>query len=321
MAVYTQVQENELQLLLKNYPIGEMVAIKGITEGVENSNFLLTTTSGRFILTIYEKRARVESLPFYLNLMQELSAHGILCPQPICDNNGTALQTISGKPAAMVSFLEGKSLRTAIDDNHVEVLGTGLARMHLAAQNLEREAPENHYSLSCWREMANNLLPRADEVKPGMGKEIATHLAWIEENWPEGLPTGVIHADLFPDNVFFHEGKLSGFIDFYFACRDALMYDVAIVLNAWCFDHGRDFNLTKAKKFLSAYHAVRPLSKTEQEALPVLASGAALRFLLTRLHDWLHRVEGAMVTPKDPREYLHKLRFHHGLSSYKEYGL
>lgn len=320
MAVYTLVTLEDIARLLASYPIGEAITLQGISEGVENSNYFLETTQGRYILTVYEKRVKKEDLPFYLGLMSHLAGKGIKCPLPVADCQGNYLQDIQGKPAAITHFLEGKSTRR-IENWHLEALGEAMASMHKAGQDYAGRIT-NPFSLASWQSLFARVKPRADEVKKGLSEEIEERLEWLKWHWPKApLPSGIIHADLFPDNVFFKDHHLSGIIDYYFACHDFLMYDIVISLNAWCFEHGRDFNLTKARRLLSSYHKVRGITLPELEALPVLASGAAMRFLLTRLSDWLNPVEGAMVTPKDPREYLYKLRFHQGVASYKVYGL
>lgn len=319
MAVYTEISPVDVNTLLASYAIGKLESLQGIAEGVENSNYLLTTSKANYILTLYEKRVNPDDLPFFLELMEHLAAKNVPCPVPIADKNGQVLQILCGRPAAMVSFLQGKA--TKLPKNyHLQGLGEAMALMHIAGQDFHRQRV-NNFSLATWSSMAAALVPRADEVKFGLGAEIQEQLAFLQESWPKALPSGVIHADLFPDNVFFAGEKLSGIIDFYFACTDFLAYDIAICLNAWCFESNGEFNITKAKVFLSAYHAVRPLSDEEVAALPILASGAAMRFLLTRLHDWLHRVEGALVRPKNPLEYAQKLRFHQGISHPKSYGL
>lgn len=319
MAVYTDISTSDMEVFLSSYDIGKVLQLQGIAEGVENSNYLLTTTKDRYILTIYEKRVNPVDLPFFLGLMQHLAKKNIPCPTPIADAKGTLLQTIKSRPAAIVSFLEGKGVKH-IRNHHLEALGEQLATMHLAGMDFPLRR-DNNFSLEFWQNTFRKLEARADEVKLGLKDEIRQQLAWLSENWPSNLPSGVIHADLFPDNVFFQHEHLSGLIDFYFACNDFLAYDLAICMNAWCFEGHGELNITKARLLVSAYHKIRPLTQAELRAMPVLASGAAMRFLLTRLYDWLNRVEGAMVTPKNPLEYLQKLRFHQGISKYDAYGI
>jgi homoserine kinase type II len=319
MAVYTDVTAEELSEFLKSYSIGELLSYKGIAEGVENSNFLLHTSSGYFILTLYEKRVNKNDLPFFIGLMGHLASHNINCPLPVVNQNGDALGTLSGKPAAIVTFLEGMWPRRP-SVTHCAGLGNALAKMHLAGADFKMTR-ENSLSVSGWRPMYDAAGERANSVQPGLRDFLAKELDYIESAWPRDLPHGVIHADLFPDNVFFLGDKLSGLIDFYFACNDALAYDVAICMNAWCFEIDHAFNVTKARAFLNAYTRERKLSATEQDAFPILARGAAMRFLLTRLVDWLNVPPGALVKPKDPLEYVRKLRFHQGVKSIADYGV
>ncbi len=320
MAVYTDVAADELAEFLKAYDIGELLSYKGIAEGVENSNFLLHTTAGSFILTLYEKRVEKGDLPFFLGLMTHLASHGINCPQPVGDRQGRALGALAGRPAAIITFLEGVWPRKP-NATHCAGVGEVLAKMHLAGRDFPMSRA-NALSVSGWRPLFEAASARADELQPGLRAFIATELDYLESDvWPHDLPQGVIHADLFPDNVFFLDDELSGVIDFTFACNDMLAYDVAICLNAWCFEADHSFNVTKARAFLNAYGRTRPLSDAEQAALPLLARGAAIRFLLTRLVDWLNVPEGALVKPKDPLEYVRKLRFHQSVASVRDYGL
>jgi len=321
MAVYTHVADDELEAFLGAYDIGMLSSYKGIAEGVENSNYFLQTDQDNFILTLYEKRVDPADLPFFLGLMDHLAAAGIVCPTPIHGKDGEALRTLAGRPAVIISFLKGISPRR-VDVRHCAPLGRALAGMHLAADGFEMTRP-NALSLSGWRPLFDRCGPRAHEVQNGLAGEIELELEFLEENWPkeEALPRGVIHADLFPDNVFFLGDDVSGLIDFYFACNDFLAYDLAICINAWCFEKDGSFNVTKARHMLNAYRKVRPFSQEELEAIPILLRGSALRFLLTRLHDWLHHPEGALVTPHNPLEYHRKLRFHQGVKRPGELGL
>ena len=308
MAVYTEVTDEDLDAFLAHYPLGGAVSCKGIAEGVENSNFLLVTEHGPRILTLYEKRVDPADLPFFIGLMDHLRAKGLACPQPVPGTDGEVLRQLCGRPAAIFTFLEGMWPRRVLA-RHCAPVGGALAAMHLAGADFTLTRP-NALAVGGWRELFTRCRSRADEVIPGLEALIEQELAELEAAWPAGLPTGIIHADLFPDNVFFRGEALSGLIDFYFACADFLAYDLAICLNAWCFESNGEFNTTKARALFAGYQWRRPLQSAELEAMPVLARGAALRFLLTRLYDWLNRPEGALVTPKDPREYLRKLRFH-----------
>jgi homoserine kinase type II len=320
MAVYTDVAADELAEFLKHYDIGELLSYKGIAEGVENSNFLLHTTAKYFILTLYEKRVAKGDLPFFLGLMTHLASHGINCPQPVKSKSGEALSTLAGRPAAIINFLEGVWPRKP-SAAHCAGVGQALAKMHLAGRDFGMTRA-NALSVSGWRPLFDAAASRADELQHGLRAFIGAELDHLENNvWPRNLPQGVIHADLFPDNVFFLGEQLSGIIDFTFACTDILAYDVAICLNAWCFESDYSFNVTKARAFLNAYGRERKLSDAEQDALPLLARGAALRFLLTRLVDFLNVPEGALVRPKDPLEYARKLRFQQGVTSMRDYGV
>jgi homoserine kinase type II len=320
MAVYTDVAADELAAYLSTYDIGDLLSYKGIAEGVENSNFLLHTTAGYFILTLYEKRVARNDLPFFLGLMTHLASRGISCPQPVNNRRGEALSELVGRPAAIINFLEGIWPRKP-NVAHCAGVGQALARLHLAGRDFAMSRA-NALSVAGWRPLFEQAAARADEVQHGLRAFIAAELEHLEGDvWPRNLPQGVIHADLFPDNVFFLGEKVSGIIDFTFACSDTLAYDVAICLNAWCFESDCSFNVTKARAFLAAYGRERKLSDAEQQALPVLARGAALRFLLTRLVDFLNVPKGALVRPKDPLEYVRKLRFQQGVAGLRDYGI
>jgi homoserine kinase type II len=306
MAVYTDVTDADLTAFLGHYDIGKARALKGIAEGVENSNFLLHAGAGVYILTLYEKRVDEESLPFFLGLMEHLARHGLNCPLPVRNRSGGALGRIAGRPAAIVTFLEGVSA-TRPNADQCAALGDSLGKLHEAGADFPLRRP-NSLGLGAWPELFQQVSARADEVQPGLSDLIAKELTFLEKNWPDGLPSGIIHADLFPDNVLFLGDAVSGLIDFYFACVDDLAYDAAVCLNAWCFDKDQAYDGRKAQAFFTAYERVRPLTTGEADAIPILARGAALRFTLTRLVDWLNVPPGALVHPKDPREYVRKLQ-------------
>lgn len=319
MAVYTDITEDDLKDFLTQYDVGGLTSYKGIAEGVENSNFLLHTTRDPLILTLYEKRVERSDLPFFLGLMHHLAARGLSCPLPLPRRDGNLLGELSGRPAALISFLEGMWLRKP-EARHCREVGRALAELHVAGEGFELKRP-NALSLEGWKTLWQKSAKRADEVEVGLQDEITAELSFLENHWPRDLPAGVIHADLFQDNVFFLGDGLSGLIDFYFACNDMLAYDVAICLNAWCFEKDGSYNITKGRALLEGYNACRPLSVLERQALPVLCRGSALRFFLTRLYDWLTTPAGALVVKKDPLEYLRKLRFHRAIASSVEYGL
>jgi homoserine kinase type II len=319
MAVYTEVSDADLDAFLRQYDIGEALSCKGIAEGVENSNYLLQTDRGNFILTLYEKRVARDDLPFFLGLLDHLASRDFPCPTPIHGRDGAALRDLCGRPAAIVGFLAGMWPRRPSPE-HCRALGEATARMHLAAADFPLRR-ENALGPAGWRALFEATRDRAHEVHAGLARAVGDELAWLEDHWPRDLPAGIIHADLFPDNVFFRHDRLSGIIDFYFACNDFLVYELAICLNAWCFEADGSFNITKARSLLAGYGAVRPIGGNELAALPLLARGGALRFLLTRLYDWLNQPEGALVRPKNPLEYLSRLRFHQGVDNPAAYGL
>jgi homoserine kinase type II len=319
MAVYTEVSDEALSEFLQAYDIGGLIAFRGIAEGVENSNYTLRTAAGDYILTLYEKRVDPADLPWFLGLMEHLASRGVSCPLPVRGQDGAALRMLCGRHAAITTFLPGIWPRT-VRPQHCAPVGAALARLHLAgigyaAQRANALGPDS------WSPLLARSLPGADAVQPGLGHELEQALHHILADWPDHLPRGHIHADLFPDNVFFLDGKVSGLIDFYFAATDLLAYDVAVCLNAWCFEQDLAFNVTKARALVRAYDALRPLTAAERAALPVLCQGAAIRFALTRLFDWLNTPPGALVVRKDPLEYVRRLRQHLAVKDAASYGL
>jgi len=321
MAVYTEVTVEDLGALLQRYDIGHVTAFKGIAEGVENSNFYLDTdkSHGQYILTLYEKRVAESDLPFFLGLMQHLAQNGVTCPLPVQDREGRILQTLAGRPAAFVTFLPGYSLKRP-KPIHCHALGVALAKLHEAGRDFPiRRA--NALSVAGWRELFASIDGLTDRLVQKISASLARHLEDMAARWPTDLPNGVIHADLFPDNVFFLNDRLSGVIDFYFACNDLFAYDLAICMNAWCFEPDGAFNVTKARGLFSGYNSVRPLEDAEIAALPLLAKGAALRFFLTRAYDWFNTPDTAFVKRKDPMEYWRKFAFHDGVKQASAYGL
>jgi len=308
MAVYTDITDEELTGLLADFDLGAPLSLKGVAEGVENSNFLLETEAGRFFLTVYERRVRADDLPFFLELLRWLAAHGFPSATPIADRHGEILKTVRGKPCAIVTFLSGLAVRRPTAA-HCREAGSGLAELHLAAKGFPRTRA-NDLGQAHWASMFAGLAGEAEALKPGLAETISFDLELLARQWPKDLPSGVIHADFFPDNVFFKAGRFVGAIDFYFACIDAFAYDIAIALNAWCFEADGSFNVTSARRLVAGYESRRALSDLERSALPVLAHGAAMRFFLTRLHDWGATPAGALVRPKDPLEYERKLAVH-----------
>jgi homoserine kinase type II len=317
MAVYTDLSDEELRELLAAYELGAARAFKGIAEGVENSNFLLETDAGRFFLTVYERRVARDDLPFFMQVMETLAERGFPAPRPVHRRDGEILSEARGKPTAIVTFLPGVSPKRP-NTAQCRSLGQALARMHLALADFPARRG-NALGPDAWPALIEPHLGKAEAMRAGLAADISADLAALSASWPNGLQQGVIHADLFPDNALFLEDALHGVIDFYFACNDALAYDLAVCLNSWCFE-GREFNVTRGRAMIGGYESVRPLAAAERDSLPVLARGAAMRFLATRLADWAQTPPGALVRPKDPLEYADKLAFHRTAEKAADYG-
>ena len=318
MAVYTEVTDEDLTRFLARYDVGELLSYKGIAEGVENTNYFVNTDKGRFILTLYEKRVNVADLPYFLGLTTHLAGLGVPCPLPVRDRFGEALGELNGRRAALINFLEGVSVKRPTPA-HCKMAGEALAGLHLAGLSF-RGHRTNALGPAGWRPLYARFASRADEIMPGLASLIENELAVHANGLPAGLPQGVIHADLFPDNVLFSHGQLSGLIDFYFASNDALAYDLGICLNAWCFDEQHAFDPAKGRALFEGYETKRVLDPAERAAIPMLARAASLRFLLTRAYDWLHRPPGAIVTPHDPRDYVARLIFNRAATSIRDFG-
>jgi homoserine kinase type II len=318
MAVYTEVTDEDLAAFLARYDCGTLSHYKGIAEGVENTNYFVKTSHERLILTLYEKRVNVADLPYFLSLKEHLARRGVPCPVPVRDRTGAALGDLCGRKAALVTFLDGVSVKRPKAEQ-CGLVGAALARMHLASADFGMYRA-NALGFRGFRAVYDRFASRADEIAPGLSALIEGELSAQGRALHSDLPQGVIHADLFPDNVFFADGAVSGLIDFYFACNDALAYDIAICLNAWCFNSDHGFETAKGHALLSGYDQVRMLTTDERAAMPMLARLASLRFLLTRAHDWVHRAPGALVTPHDPSDYIARLRFHQQVASIATYG-
>ena len=318
MAVYTEVSDEALEEFLKAYDLGQVLSLKGIAGGVENTNYMLHTATGSYILTLYEKRVAEEDLPFFVGLMDHLSNAGFPCPAPIRNRSGKALGKLCGRPAAMVSFLEGMEVKHPTPE-HCYAAGQTMAALHAFAEGFEIKR-KNALDPAGWPELANAAQSGANSVEPELAELITGELKFAQSNWPTEIPAGIIHADMFKDNVFFLNGKLSGVIDFYFACNDFLAYDLAIGINAWCFDDDLQFMPEHSSALLAGYASERPLEQNEINALPILCRGAALRFLLTRVNDWLNVPAGALVVPHDPKAFSARLRFHQSAADASTYG-
>jgi len=320
MAVYTKLSENELKEFFSKYNLGKLLSYEGIKEGIENTNYFIQTDKGKFILTLYEKRVEEKDLPFFISLMKNLFDKNFPSPEPMININGNYISEISKKRAAVVSFLDGTS-KKVLDPNDCYEVGINTAKLHLITKNLTGKR-ENKLSINSWRKIYNKVKQNCSRIHPNLSEIIEKNLNVIEKNWPKNIPSGIIHADLFPDNIFFKNNKLSGIIDYYFSCYDFYAFEIAICLNALCFEgknQNLSFNVTKAKKFIDGYSKVRELSEEEKKSLKVLCQGAAIRFLLTRVFDYLNLIEGAIVKIKDPIEYLKRLEFHDNVENYQDY--
>ena len=320
MAVYTKLSENNLKDFFSKYNLGKLLKFQGIQEGIENSNYFVKTDSGKFILTVYEKRVEEKDLPFFMGLMKNIFNENFPSPEPIINKNGNYITEIFGKKAAVVSFLEGASKKNLTPDNCHEV-GIYTAKLHMITKNLNIKRT-NRLSVNSWRLIYRKIQRDCSKIYPDLTKIIERNLEVIEDKWPKNIPRGIIHADLFPDNIFFKGSKLTGIIDFYFSCYDFYALEIAICLNALCFEGKNEnlsFNVTKAKKFIDGYSSIRKLTEEEKESLKILCRGAAMRFLLTRVFDYLNLTEDALVKIKDPVEYLKRLEFHNSVKNYQDY--
>ena len=320
MAVYTKLSEEKLNDFFLKYNLGKLLNYKEIKEGIENTNYLIHLEKGKFILTLYEKRVEEKDLPFFISLMRNLFDKKFPSPEPIVNKNGNYITEISGKKAAVVSFLEGKAKKNLNPNDCYEVV-INTAKMHLITKNLTAKR-ENRLSFNSWKSIYNKVKKDCSKIHPKLADIVEKNLNEIEKKWPKNIPSGIIHADLFPDNIFFKNNKLSGIIDYYFSCYDFYAFEIAICLNALCFEGKKEnlsFNVTKAKKFIDGYSSIRNLNESEKQSLKILCQGAAIRFLLTRVFDYLNLIEGAIVKIKDPVEYLKRLEFHNNVKNYKDY--
>ena len=320
MAVYTKLSKSELVGFFSKYNLGKLLNYKGIKEGIENTNYFIQTEKGKFILTLYEKRTEEKDLPFFISLMRNLFDKKFPSPEPIINKNGNYISQILKKNAAVVSFLEGNAKKNLSPNNCYQV-GVSAAKLHLITKNLTGKR-ENKLSVNSWREIYNKIKKDCSKIDKNLPEIIEKNLNEIEKNWPKNIPMGIIHADLFPDNIFFKNDKLSGIIDYYFSCFDFYAFEIAICLNALCFEGTKEnlsFNVTKAKKFIDGYSSIRKLAIEEKNSLKILCQGAAMRFLLTRVFDYINLTEGAIVTVKDPLEYLKRLEFHDSVKNYQDY--
>ena len=320
MAVYTKLNQEKIEEILSNYNIGKLDSFKGIEEGIENTNYFLSVNKKKFILTMYEKRVKSEDLPFFSNLMSSLNKANFKCPSPILNNGNSSITNFNDKKLMIVSFLEGKAKSNLSPDN-CKAIGIETAKMHELTKNMKIKR-QNDLSVNSWRSLFETVKNQCSKLHKDLPKLIEESLDNVEKKWPKDLPKGIIHADLFHDNIFFNKDKFSGIIDFYFSCEDFFAFEIAICFNALCFDGLKEnlsFNVTKAKNYIDGYSSIRKLSDQEKQNIKVLSQGAALRFLLTRVFDALNTVEGAIVKVKDPIEYLKRLEFHKNTKNYEDY--
>ena len=320
MAVYTKLKKENIEEILASYSIGRLEEFKGIEEGIENTNYFLLVSNKKYILTIYEKRVNEKDLPFFSDLMTGLHKENFKCPVPINNNNNKTISSYKNKNLMIVSFLEGKAKNILSPDNCMS-LGQEVARMHLITKNFKLQR-QNDLSIGSWRKIFEQVKNKCIDIHKDLPKLIEINLADVEKNWPKDLPKGIIHADLFSDNIFFKDDKFNGIIDFYFSCNDFYALEIAICFNALCFDglkNNLSFNVTKAKSFMKGYSQLRALNERERESIKVLSQGSALRFLLTRVFDVINTVEGAIVKVKDPVEYLARLEFHKNSKNFEDY--
>jgi len=320
MAVYTKLPEKKLIEFFSKYNLGKLLNYKGIKEGIENTNYYIQTEKGKFILTLYEKRVEEKDLPFFISLMRNLYDKNFPSPEPIINRNGSYISEISGKKAAVISFIDGEA-KKVLNPNDCFNVGVNTAKLHMITKDLKGKR-ENKLSINSWRRIYNKVKKDCSVIHPNLTNTIEKNLNYIEKNWPKNIPSGIIHADLFPDNIFFKNNKVSGIIDYYFSCFDFYAFEIAICLNALCFEgknQNLSFNVTKAKKFVDGYSSIRQLNENEKNSLKILCQGAAIRFLLTRVFDYLNLTEGAIVKIKDPIEYLKRLEFHNSVKNYQDY--
>jgi len=320
MAVYTKFSRNNIEEILSNYSIGKLNSYEGIQEGIENTNYFLLVDNKKYILTIYEKRVKEKDLPFFSDLMTGLDKENFKCPVPIKNKNNKTVSSYKNKSLMIVSFLEGKAKKILSPDN-CKSLGQEVARMHLITKKFKIQR-QNDLSIESWRKIFEQVKDKCINIHKDLPKLIESNLTDVEKNWPKDLPKGIIHADLFSDNIFFKDDKFNGIIDFYFSCNDFYALEIAICFNALCFDGSKNnlsFNVTKARNFMSGYSQLRKLSDREKESIKVMSQGSALRFLLTRVFDVINTVEGAIVKVKDPMEYLVRLEFHKNSKNFEDY--
>ena len=320
MAIYTKISPKDIRDIEKKYNLGKIIYFKGIKKGIENTNYLLKTKNKKFILTLFEKRVQKKDVPFFMNLMDKLSKYKINCPEPQRNKKGSFLIKIKNKTASIVSFVEGKD-KLKLNPNNCYEIGKNIAKLHEASKKIKLYR-KNSLSLKEWPKLLNRIGNKSKTISPSLDGLMKNSFLQIKNKWPKNLPYGIIHADLFIDNIFFKKNKFHGYIDFYFACNDFLMYEIAICINALCFDKKNNkfiFNKEKSSNLIKGYSKIRRFSEKEKKSLNVLCRGAALRYLLTRTYDYLNTPKSAIIKIKNPREYIQKLKVHNQFNNFKNY--
>ena len=320
MAVYTKISRNDIISIDQKFNLGKIISFKGIKKGIENTNYLLRTKNNKYILTIFEKRVQKKDLPFFMSLMDKLNNHKINCPKPQKNKKGNYLFNIKNKPSSIVSFVEGKE-KNKLKIKDCYEIGKNIAKLHMASKKIKLYR-KNSMSLSSWPKLLNKIGNKSNKIDVNLNDLMKTSLRDIKKRWPRKLSSGIIHGDLFIDNIFFKNNKFYGYIDFYFSSNDFLIYEIAICINALCFDKKNRkfiFNKKKSKNLLRGYSSLRKLSKNEKNCLNILCKGAALRYLLTRTYDYLNTPKSAIIKIKNPREYIQKLKIHNKFNNFKNY--
>ena len=320
MAIYTKISSKDIRSIEKKYNLGKIIHFKGIKKGIENTNYLLKTKNKRFILTLFEKRVQKKDLPFFMNLMDKLSKYKINCPKPQRNKKGSFLIKIKNKTGSIVSFVEGKD-KLKLNPKNCHEIGKNIAKLHRVSKKIKLYR-KNSLSLKEWSKLLNKIGNKSKIISPNLNSLMKNSFLQIKNKWPKNLPYGIIHADLFIDNIFFKKNKFHGYIDFYFACNDFLMYEIAICINALCFDKKNNkfiFNKKKSTNLIRGYSKIRKFSVNEKKSLNILCKGAALRYLLTRTYDYLNTPKNAIIKIKNPREYIQKLKVHNKFKNFKNY--
>ena len=320
MAVYTKINLRDLKLIEKIFNLGRFIKLVGIKKGIENTNYLIKTKNKKYILTIFEKRVKSKDLPFFMKLMSDLANLKIKCPEPLKDKNNKYLFKIKNKNACIVTFLEGRDKQT-LNSKDCYIIGKNIAKLHEASKKLNIFR-KNSLSVNSWSPLLNRINKKINKLSKNLIKDMQSDLKIIKKKWPKNLPKGIIHGDLFVDNIFFYKKRFHGFIDFYFSSNDYYAYELSICINALCFNKKKNkyyLNKKKSSSLLRGYQSVRNLTKAEKYNFNTLCKGSALRYLLTRAYDYLNTPKNAIITIKDPREYIQKLNFHKNLKLFKDY--